>query len=95
MELLLTSRRVDTTEPLRIGLVTRVEEDSLAAAIRMATTVAAMPRELATGIKQTVRRAVALDYVAVLEELEPRAQASLIARRVAGGAAHIGPLRPR
>jgi enoyl-CoA hydratase/carnithine racemase len=92
VELLLTGRRLDGAEALRLGLVTRVAEDPLAAAIELATIASALPRELSTGIKETVRRAQTLDLVTVLEELEPRAQAAHIARRVAGGGPPLAPL---
>jgi enoyl-CoA hydratase/carnithine racemase len=91
LELLLTSRRLDGAEALRIGLVTRVAHGPVAAAIELATAASSLPRELSTGIKGTVRRALTLDLATVLEEREPRAQAAHIARRVAVGSPPLAP----
>jgi enoyl-CoA hydratase/carnithine racemase len=74
LELLLTGRRVEAEEALRLGLVTRVAGDALGAALELAGAVAATPGDAARATKALVRRAAASDHATALLELEAREQ---------------------
>ncbi|MCZ7526644.1 MAG: enoyl-CoA hydratase-related protein [Acidimicrobiia bacterium] len=75
LELLLTGRMVDAEEARALGIVSRVEEDVVGAAVELAITIAAHPPH-ATGItRANVYRSMELDLETEVLEQEPRSQA--------------------
>ncbi|MFN4099072.1 MAG: crotonase/enoyl-CoA hydratase family protein [Pararhodobacter sp.] len=76
LELILTARIIDASEGLSLGLVTRIEDDALAAARQMARAIAGRSPEAARGAKALVRGAWpgGDDHLA----LEARLQAAII-----------------
>jgi enoyl-CoA hydratase/carnithine racemase len=75
MELVLTGRKLGAEEALRIGLISRLTEDPLAASLALAERIATMPGGATQRIKALIRDAAGSDHEAVLGELEPTAQA--------------------
>jgi enoyl-CoA hydratase len=69
---------VDAAEALRIGLVHRVADDVLAAAVELAGRAAALPRDLAITTKATMRLTAALSGQQQAVEVEVRAQAESV-----------------
>jgi enoyl-CoA hydratase/carnithine racemase len=76
MELILTGRNVGAEEAARIGLISQIAEDPLAAGVALAERIAAMPASATRRIKALMRDASDSDHEAVLSELEPDAQAA-------------------
>lgn len=68
-ELTLTGRSVDAAEAQRIGLANSVvpDADVVPAAVRMASAIAAMPREIAERSKAKIVRAAGIDEGSTLE----------------------------
>lgn len=75
LELLLTGRKVDADEALRLGLISRVADDALEASVAVAERIASMPGDAPRRIKALVRASGAADHATVLSDLEPAAQA--------------------
>jgi enoyl-CoA hydratase/carnithine racemase len=75
LDLLLTGRFVGAEEALALGLVSRVEEDVVAAALETALALAAMPPFALAMTKANVYRAMELDLVGEVLEQEVRSQA--------------------
>ena len=69
---------LDAAEALRIGLVHRVADDVVAAAVEMAARAAAANRELAIATKATLRLTAGMDSQAHAVDVEVRAQAESI-----------------
>lgn len=69
---------VDAEEAARIGLVHRVADDVLAAAVELAGRAAAAPRELAVTTKATMRLTAGMTSQADAVEVEVRAQATSV-----------------
>lgn len=78
MEMLLSGRRIDAAEALNARLVSRVEDDALAASLELASAIAAMPAEGPPRIKAMVRAAASTDHETVLSEIEPHRQAEAL-----------------
>ncbi len=78
IELLLTGRKISAEEALRVGLVSEIVEDPLAASVALARRIAAMPADAVRMIKVLVHEAADADLRTVLGELEPAAQAACI-----------------
>ncbi|WP_327145130.1 enoyl-CoA hydratase/isomerase family protein [Nocardia sp. NBC_01327] len=79
LELLATGRTVDSAEALRIGLVSAVADDAVAAAVDLAESVTAAPDYAIRSLKRTVRRSSNADAITVINEIEATAQAELFA----------------
>jgi enoyl-CoA hydratase/carnithine racemase len=75
LELLLTADTIDAEEALRSGIVSRVVDDPVAAALALAGRIAAAPGHVSRGIKATVRRASAADLPTTIADIEAPAQA--------------------
>lgn len=75
LDIVLTGRLVDADEALRLGLVSRVEDDVVAAAVETATTIAANPPQATEVTRANVYRALELGLEAEILEQEVRAQA--------------------
>ena len=69
---------VDATEAARIGLVHRVADDVVAAAVELAARAAAAPRELVRTTKATLRLTSTMTTQAEAVEVEVRAQAESV-----------------
>ena len=69
---------LDAAEALRVGLVFRVAEDVVAAAVEMAGRAAAANRELAVATKATLRLTAGMDSQAHAVDVEVRAQAESV-----------------
>jgi enoyl-CoA hydratase len=69
---------VDAAEAARIGLVHRVEEDVVAAAVALAARAAAAPRDLVRTTKATLRLTAGMATQAEAVEVEVRAQAESV-----------------
>ncbi|MGI9002897.1 MAG: enoyl-CoA hydratase [Pseudonocardia sp.] len=69
---------VDATEAARIGLVHRVVEDVVAAAVELAGRAAAAPRDLVRTTKATLRMTAGMASQADAVEIEVRAQAESV-----------------
>jgi enoyl-CoA hydratase len=69
---------VDAAEAVRIGLVHRVADDVLAAAVELAGRAAALPRDLAVTTKASMRLTSAMSTQEQAVELEVRAQAASV-----------------
>ncbi|WP_169815620.1 enoyl-CoA hydratase/isomerase family protein [Nocardia inohanensis] len=78
LDLLLSCEPIGPEEALRVGLVSRVADDALTAAIELAQRWARIPTHAARMIKATLRQAAAADLETTLLEIEPRTQAELI-----------------
>jgi enoyl-CoA hydratase/carnithine racemase len=75
LELLLTADAIDAEEALRLGIVSRVADDPVAAALVLAGRIAAVPGHVSRGIKATLRRAAAADLPTTIADIEAPAQA--------------------
>jgi enoyl-CoA hydratase/carnithine racemase len=75
LELLLTADAIDAEEALRLGVVSRVADDPVAAALVLADRIAAAPGHVSRGIKATLRRASAVDLPTTIADIEAPAQA--------------------
>ncbi|MCO1659378.1 enoyl-CoA hydratase [Pseudonocardia humida] len=69
---------VDAEEALRIGLVHRVSEDVLGAAVELAGRAAGLPRDLAVTTKATMRLTAGMASQEQAVEVEVRAQAASV-----------------
>ncbi|MEU4812954.1 enoyl-CoA hydratase/isomerase family protein [Nocardia fluminea] len=78
LDLLLSCEPIGPDEALRLGLVTRIADDALAAAIELAQRWARIPAHASRRIKETLRQAAHTDLESTLLDVEPRAQADLI-----------------
>ncbi|MCU1645845.1 MAG: hypothetical protein JWN03_6120 [Nocardia sp.] len=79
LELLATGRTVDSTEALRLGLISAVADDVMAAAMSLAEAMVTAPGHAIRSLKQTVRRSSNADLTTVIDEVEATAQAELFA----------------
>jgi enoyl-CoA hydratase/carnithine racemase len=77
LEVLLTAATLTADEALALGLVSRVADDALAAAVELATSIAALPTRVSRSIKQTLARSADADLVTALLDIEASAQAEL------------------
>jgi enoyl-CoA hydratase/carnithine racemase len=68
-ELAMTGRTVDGAEALRLGLVTRLDDDPRAAALALAAEIAGRSPDAVRGIKRLFDRATGLDAEAVAAQL--------------------------
>ncbi|WP_051186636.1 enoyl-CoA hydratase/isomerase family protein [Nocardia tenerifensis] len=78
IDLLLSCSVVGPEAALQLGLVSRVADDALAAAIELAERWAAIPGHASRAIKAILLRARAADIETTLLDIEPRTQADLI-----------------
>ncbi|MEU1208713.1 enoyl-CoA hydratase-related protein [Nocardia sp. NPDC005825] len=78
LDLLLSCEPIGPEEALRVGLVSRVTHDALAAAVELAERWARIPAHASRAIKATLRRAAAADIDTTLLDIEPAVQAELI-----------------
>jgi enoyl-CoA hydratase/carnithine racemase len=78
LELLLTGRLLDAQESLELGLVSRIVDDVVGAAVELATTIASMPPWAVTRTRANVYRALELGVEAEVLELEPRSQGAAL-----------------
>ena len=74
LELLLSGRLVDGVEAARLGMVSRVTDDPLAAALDWAEVVAGMPPAAVAATRSNVYRGLEVDLATDLQSLEIRAQ---------------------
>ena len=94
LDILFSGRLVGAEEALALGLVSRIEQDVLAAALESAAVLAAMPPFALATTKANVYRAMELDLVGEVLEQEVRAQAvalhgSEFPERYAAWRAHV------
>lgn len=75
LDLFLTGRTVDGEEALRIGLVSRLADDPLAAALELATGIAAMPPEAVAVTKANVYHGLDTDMRSAIFDGEIRSVA--------------------
>ncbi|WP_198163843.1 enoyl-CoA hydratase/isomerase family protein [Nocardia violaceofusca] len=78
LDLLLSCEPIGPDAALRLGLVSRVAEDALAASIELAERWARIPAHASRTIKKTMQLAAGTDIETTLLDIEPRAQADLI-----------------
>ncbi|MFC8386380.1 enoyl-CoA hydratase/isomerase family protein [Nocardia sp. NPDC057272] len=78
LDLLLSCEPIGPAEALRLGLVSQVADDALAASIELAERWARIPAHASRTIKETLRQAARTDLETTLLDVEPRAQADLI-----------------
>jgi enoyl-CoA hydratase/carnithine racemase len=67
-DLAMTGRSIDGTEALRLGLVTRLDDDPRTAALALAADIAGRNPEAVRGIKRLLDRAAALEPAGVAEQ---------------------------
>lgn len=77
LELLLTGRTVEADEAARIGIVTSLADDPLAAAIELARAVSRVPGHTIRSVKSTLAASAEADIAEVIEVIEAKAQADL------------------
>jgi enoyl-CoA hydratase/carnithine racemase len=70
----LSGRLVDGVEAARLGMVSRVTDDPLAAALDWAEVVAGMPPAAVAATRSNVYRGLEVDLATDLQSLEIRAQ---------------------
>ena len=75
MDILLTGRLVGADEALALGIVSRVAEDVMEAALELARQIAANPAHATSITRANVYRSLELDIETEILEQEPRAQA--------------------
>jgi len=86
-ELTLTGRTVEAHEALELGIVTRVQDDPLAAANELAAAIAERSPDAVRSAKDLLNRAYGGEAAADLLELETELQRSLLARAMAAAQA--------
>jgi len=77
LEVLLTAATFTADEALALGLVSRIADDARAAAVELATSIAALPTRVSRSIKETLTRSAHVDLVSALLDIEASAQAEL------------------
>lgn len=75
LDIMMTGRFVEADEALEMGLIWRIEQDPLAAAMDYASRIAAGPRRALRVTKSALRQAVNLDFATAVLVHEARSQA--------------------